>query len=110
LDYLEFNGTEAIPVDIKTGHCYQDPISDHHLAQLIFQAILVEKNFKVPVMRVKVIYTKEKSERIYTFSVVDKLKILIPETRSLSDILWTELNKEVVQNCSKVRIYSVSFA
>jgi len=76
LDYLEFNGAEAIPVDIKTGHCYQDPISDHHLAQLIFQAILVEKNFKVPVMKVKVIYTKEKSERIYTFSVMDKLKVL----------------------------------
>ena len=76
LDYLEFNGTEAIPVDIKTGHCYQDPISDHHLAQLIFQALIVEKNFKVPVMKVKVIYTKEKSERTYAFSVVDKLKIL----------------------------------
>jgi hypothetical protein len=41
------------------------------------------------------------------FFRVNKLKILIPETGKFSDILWTELSKEVAQNCSKVRNFSV---
>jgi len=76
LDYLEFDGTEATPVDVKTGHCYQDPISDHHLAQLLFQAILVEMRFQIAVNKVKVVYKKDKTERVYTVSVDDKVKIL----------------------------------
>ena len=85
LDYLEFDGTEGIPVDIKTGHCYQNPISDHHLAQLLFQAILVERKFNLAVRKVKVVYKKDNLEHSYDISVEDKVKIFknISKMRSI---------------------------
>ena len=100
LDYLEFDGTEAVPVDIKTGHCYQDPISDHHRAQLLFQAIIVEKNFKVPVLKVKVLYTKDKVERTYAFSLVDKLQIL-NNIEVIREIVRSELIPPPISDVAK---------
>ncbi|MHA1380734.1 MAG: CRISPR-associated protein Cas4 [Candidatus Helarchaeota archaeon] len=100
LDYLEFDGTQATPVDIKTGHCYQDPISDHHLAQLLFQAILVEMKFKIAVNKVKVVYKKDRSERTYPVSVDDKVKIL-KNINKIRNIVKNEMIPPPTPNAAK---------
>jgi hypothetical protein len=48
--------------------------------------------------------------RLLSFGImalsIKKLKMLMQKTVYFSDVLWAELNKKVVQNCSKGRIYS----
>jgi len=76
LDYFESDGTEATPVDIKTGHYYGDTISDHHLAQLLAQALLLETQLHLLVRYIKVIYTQHEKIFTYEIGIDDRLRLL----------------------------------
>ena len=76
IDYFEFDGNEAYPVEIKTGNIPPEDIDEPHKLQVTAQAILIEKNFDFLVKKVKIIYTKHKKYIEYPISIEDKLKVL----------------------------------
>ena len=76
LDYFESDGTEAVPVDVKTGHSDEDAISEHHLAQLLAQSFLLETKLNLLVQMVKVIYTQHSKVYTHEIKVEDRLQLL----------------------------------
>ncbi|NHI93719.1 MAG: CRISPR-associated protein Cas4 [Candidatus Lokiarchaeota archaeon] len=102
LDYLEYYENEAIPVDIKTGKHVEQKISDHHLAQLIVQAILVESQLGLLVQKVKVWYLKENKEFIHEIDIEDKRKVL-SHLKEMKKILIEEIIPKPVEDAAKCR-------
>ncbi|MHA1265550.1 MAG: CRISPR-associated protein Cas4 [Candidatus Helarchaeota archaeon] len=76
LDYLELDGDELVPVEYKTGNPQPGTEEDYHKAQLVAQALLVERHFHRFVRHVKVIYEKLPTPVIYELSGVEKVQIL----------------------------------
>jgi len=76
IDYFEFDGNEAYPVEIKSGNIPPEDIEEPHKLQVTAQAILIEKNFGFLVKKVRIIYTKHKKMVEYPLSIEDKLKVL----------------------------------
>lgn len=102
LDYIEYDNDEAIPVDIKTGKHVQHDISEHHLAQLIVQAILVESKLGILVQKVKVWYLKENKEFSHEITMEDKRKIL-SHLNEMKEILLKEIPPKPVKDVAKCR-------
>jgi CRISPR-associated protein Cas4 len=75
IDYLESDGDELIPVEYKTGNPQDGTATDYHRAQLIAQALLIERYFRRVVRKVKVIYEKLKDPVIYEISGEDKVRL-----------------------------------
>ncbi|MHA1315815.1 MAG: CRISPR-associated protein Cas4, partial [Candidatus Helarchaeota archaeon] len=90
LDFLEVDGDEAIPIDLKTGKRYQEPISDHHFAQLVAQALLVEACMGQIVRRVRVDYTRLKKVLERQVDVDDKFRVL-RDLERMQEIVETEI-------------------
>ena len=76
IDYFEFDGNEAYPVEIKTGKEPYDEMDISHKMQVTAQTILIEKNFDFLVKKVKIFYTKTKKFVEYPITINDKLKVL----------------------------------
>lgn len=76
LDYFESDGVEATPVDIKTGHHAEAQISEHHLAQLIAQAFLLETQLNLLVRKVKVVYTEDNVALTHEFGIDERQRLL----------------------------------
>lgn len=76
IDYFEFDGNEAYPVEIKTGKEPYDKMDISHKMQVTAQTILIEKNFNFLVKKVKIFYTKSEKIVEYPISIKDKLKVL----------------------------------
>ncbi|MHA1252564.1 MAG: CRISPR-associated protein Cas4 [Candidatus Helarchaeota archaeon] len=86
LDCLETDGERGVPIDLKTGRCYSNEIKEHHLAQLIVQAILVEMQLELEVKEVRVNYMDEKkvlskpismSEKLWVLNEVEKMRKMV---------------------------------
>lgn len=89
IDYLESDGDELIPVEYKTGNPQDGSESDYHRAQLIAQAVLVERHFHRYVRKVKIVYEKLSAPITYEIEAEDKIRILqILET--IRDIIREE--------------------
>ncbi|MHA1148575.1 MAG: CRISPR-associated protein Cas4 [Promethearchaeota archaeon] len=90
IDYFEFDGDEAYPVEIKSGHIiYDKGVSSPDISQAIAQALLIERNFNFLVKKVKIAYIKEEKIVDYTISIEDKLKI-IKVIREVQNMLFSE--------------------
>ncbi|MHA1797645.1 MAG: CRISPR-associated protein Cas4 [Candidatus Helarchaeota archaeon] len=89
LDQLQVKEDEAIPVELKTSWRAPEKIADHHLAQVVTQAILVESQMNLLVKKVKVWYMIENKLLTQEISIQDKLKIL-EILEQIKDIVFTE--------------------
>ncbi|MEJ2250041.1 MAG: CRISPR-associated protein Cas4 [Candidatus Lokiarchaeota archaeon] len=76
IDYFEFDGKEAYPVEIKSGNIPPEGLDNPHKYQVTAQAMLIESNFDFLVKKVKVLYTKEEKTVEYPIGIEDKLKVL----------------------------------
>jgi CRISPR-associated exonuclease Cas4 len=76
IDYFEFDGKEAYPVEIKSGNIPPKGLDNPHKYQVTAQAMLIESNFDFLVKKVKVIYTKEEDTVEYPIGLEDKLIVL----------------------------------
>jgi CRISPR-associated exonuclease Cas4 len=76
IDYFEFNGSEAYPVEIKTGRIPPEGLENPHKNQIIAQAILIERNFDFLVKKAKIYYSGSKKVINHPIKVEDKLNVL----------------------------------
>lgn len=76
IDYFEFDGKEAYPVEIKSGNIPPEGIDNPHKYQVTAQAILIEKNFNFLVKKVRVYYSKHNKIVDYPIGVEEKLKVM----------------------------------
>ena len=100
IDYFEFDGHEAYPVEIKTGHIPPDNVENTHKYQATAQAILIEKNFDFLVKKVRIYYIKYQKYVDYPISVEDKLKIL-EIIRNINQIIESEKIPEPTKDKGK---------
>jgi len=76
IDYLESDGDELIPVEYKTGHPQDGSETDYHRAQLVAQALLVERHFHHFVRKVKIVYEQLEAPVLFEISGADKVSVL----------------------------------
>ncbi|MHA1196692.1 MAG: CRISPR-associated protein Cas4 [Candidatus Helarchaeota archaeon] len=76
IDYFEFDGKEAYPVEIKTGKVPKNGVEKRFKYQIVAQAILIEKNFNFLVKKAKIAYTKEKKVIEIPITIDDKIKVM----------------------------------
>lgn len=76
IDYFEFDGKEAYPIEIKTGNIPPENLENPDKMQVIAQAILIEKNFDFLVKKVRVFYSKFNKIIDYPIGIEDKLKVI----------------------------------
>ena len=76
IDYFEYDGNEAYPVEIKSGNIPPVTLEDPHKYQVSAQAILIEKNFDFLVKKVRIVYSKHKKVVDHFISMEDKLAVL----------------------------------
>lgn len=76
IDYFEYDGNEAFPIEIKSGNQPPDGIDNPHKLQVAAQAILIEKGFDFLVKKVRIFYSKEQEMVEYPIKIEDKLRVL----------------------------------
>ena len=76
IDYFEFDGKEAYPVEIKTGNIPPDQLENPDKMQITAQAILIEKNFDFLVKKVRVFYSKLNKIVDYPIGIEDKIRVM----------------------------------
>lgn len=100
IDYFEFDGKEAYPVEIKSGHILPEGIDNPHKYQVTAQAILIEKNFDFLVKKVRVYYSKHNKIVDYPIGVKDKLKVM-EFTNQINKLLASEKIPETTKDKGK---------
>ena len=75
IDYFEFDGKEAFPIEIKSGKKPPEGIDNPHKLQVAAQAILIEKRFDFLVKKVRVFYSREQEMVEYPIKIEDKMKV-----------------------------------
>jgi len=100
LDCLETDGERGVPIDLKTGRCYSNEIKEHHLAQLIVQAIFVEIQLKLEVKEVRVNYIDENKTLTAMITMNEKLWVL-NEIEKMRKIVESELIPRSTKDKSK---------
>ncbi len=85
IDYFEFNGAEAYPVEVKTGKSPPETLENSHKNQIVAQAILIEKNFDFLVKIAKIYYSELGKIINYPIQIEDRLNVLkiIGEVREM---------------------------
>ena len=76
IDYFEYDGKEAYPVEIKSGNIPPGGLDNPHKYQVTAQAILIEKNFDFLVKKVRIVYSKHDNVVDHFISIEDKLTVL----------------------------------
>lgn len=76
IDYFEFDGKDAYPVEIKSGNIPPKGLEKPHKYQVAAQAMLIESNFDFIVNRVKIFYSKFKKIIEYPINLEKKLELL----------------------------------
>ncbi len=76
IDYFEFDGNEAYPIEIKSGNAPPQDLDNPHKYQVVAQAMLIEKNFDFLVKMVRIFYTKLDKVVDYPITIEDKLALL----------------------------------
>lgn len=76
IDYFEFDGKEAYPVEIKSGNIPPEGLENAHKCQVAAQAMLIEKNFDFLVKMVRVYYSKHDKVVDYPIGIEDRQKVL----------------------------------
>lgn len=100
LDYFEFDGKEAYPVEIKSGNIPPEGLENPDKMQVTAQAILIEKNFDFLVKNVKVFYIKHDKIIDYPIDMEHKLTV-IKHVREIQDILLNEKIPKATTNDAK---------
>ncbi len=102
IDYFEFDGQEAFPVEIKSGNPPSEGLVTPHKYQIIAQAILIEKNFKFLVKKGRIYYVKHQKVIDYPLEIEDKLKV-IKIIRKIQKLLTTESIPEPTEDIGKCK-------
>jgi len=76
IDYFEFNGKEAYPVEFKSGNIPPEGLENPHKYQVTAQAMLIESSFDFLVKKVRIYYSKFQKIVDYPIDSEDKLKVL----------------------------------
>lgn len=100
LDAIDYDGTSATPIELKTGKPPTNCIYPHHAAQILAQCFLVESCLKAHVTEGIVHYQKEKKEMRVSFN--DCKRIFITDTlQQMRDIVLLEDIPERTEHLSK---------
>ncbi len=102
IDYFEFDGQEAFPVEIKSGNPPPEGLDNPHKYQIIAQAILIENNFKFLVKKVRIYYIKHQEVIDYPLEIEDKLKV-IKIIRKVQKLLTSESIPEPTEDAGKCK-------
>ncbi|MEX2680846.1 MAG: CRISPR-associated protein Cas4 [Candidatus Sigynarchaeota archaeon] len=92
LDAFEFTGSEVYPVEIKTGHGPGDRGEkqfEHHVVQLVAQAMLLEEAFILPVTRARVRYIDAGTD-LFIPITIDEKRALLRRLREIRDTILLE--------------------
>ncbi len=89
IDYFEFDGKEAFPIEIKSGNIPPESMENPDKLQVAAQAILIEKKFDFLVKKVRVFYTKVQKFMEYPIRIEEKLRVL-EIIDNINDILTSE--------------------
>jgi len=100
IDYFEFNGNEAYPVEFKSGNIPPEGFKNPHKYQVAAQALLIEKRFKFLVKKVRVYYVKHEKFVEYPIEVDDKLEML-RLVKDIQDMLISEEMPEPTDHLGK---------
>lgn len=100
IDYFEYDGIEAYPVEIKTGNIPPKGFDNPHKYQVTSQAILIEKNFDFLVKKGRVFYSKFNKTVDYLITIEDKLK-LMQILKEIREMLSSEKIPESTNNIRK---------
>jgi len=102
IDYFEYVGDEAYPVEIKSGNIPPEAIENPHKYHVADQALLIEKNFKFLVKKVRIYYIKHKKFVDYPIGIEDKLE-MIKLVKNIQDMLISEQMPEPTNNKGKCK-------
>lgn len=91
IDFFEYDGREAYPVEFKTGNVPPEGMDNPHKYQVAAQAMLIEKNFDFLVNKVRVYYLKNDEFIDYPINIEEKLRV----TEILQEIKKI-INSEVI--------------
>ncbi|MHA1328010.1 MAG: CRISPR-associated protein Cas4 [Promethearchaeota archaeon] len=89
IDYFEYDGKEAWPVEIKTGNPPPKGLEERDKAQVVAQALLIERNFNFLVKKVKIVYTKVNKIMEFPITIDDKVKVM-NIIREIQDLIIKE--------------------
>nr|MDO8084980.1 CRISPR-associated protein Cas4 [Candidatus Sigynarchaeum springense] len=92
LDAFEFTGSEIYPVEIKTGLGPGDRGEkeiEHHVVQLVAQAMLLEEAFNMPVTRARIRYVDAGADYFISITI-DEKQALLRRLREIRDTIRLE--------------------
>ncbi|MBN1800682.1 MAG: CRISPR-associated protein Cas4 [Candidatus Lokiarchaeota archaeon] len=89
IDYFEYDGNAAFPVEIKSGNVPPNGLNFSHKLQVVAQAILIEKNFDFAVTKARIYYIKDQQVVDYELAIDDKMDC-IEVVRKIQKLLKSE--------------------
>jgi CRISPR-associated exonuclease Cas4 len=102
IDYFEYDGNEAYPVEFKSGNMPPDGITNPHKYQVAAQALLIEKAFKFLVKKVRIYYVKHEEFIDYEIEIEDKLEMM-RIVKEIQDMIISEIMPEPTRHLGKCR-------
>jgi len=100
IDFFEYDGKEAYPVEFKTGNMPSEGLDNPDKYQAIAQAILIEKNFDFLVNRVRVYYIKYDKFVDYYIDVEERLRVM-QILREIKAMLESEIMPDPIKEEKK---------
>ncbi len=100
IDYFEFDGNEAYPIEIKSGNDPPKDLDNPHKYQVVAQAMLIEKNFDFLVKMVRIFYSKLDKVVDYPITIEDKLAVL-KIVEEITEMLSSEQMPESTNDIGK---------
>ena len=76
IDYFEFDGTEAYPVEIKSGRKPPKGMNNPHKYQVTAQAMLIEENYDFLVKKVRVYYSEKDKAVDYPITIENRREVI----------------------------------
>lgn len=90
IDYFEYDGTEAFPVEIKSGNIPNQQQNNPDKYQVTAQSMLIENEYDVIVEKVRVYYSKYEKPVDYRIKAEDRLNV-INTLEEIRKLLKTEI-------------------
>jgi len=101
LDMFEFDGNEAYPVEFKTGHPSRSSLENHHLAQVIVQALLIESEFDFLVRKAKIVYIDYNYDVIFHEITVEMKRKILRNVEMIREMVFTEKLPDITIKAGK---------
>lgn len=102
IDYFEYDGNEAYPIEIKSGNIPPDGMENPDKYQVASQALLIERNFDFLVKKVRVFYLKYEKFIEYPIGIEDKLNVL-KVIKEIQEMICSEKIPEPTSHKNKCR-------